>query len=60
MGKAFMDDGSDGQVEFIQGGPDEPFSGMGISLGFCVADIDATTAIMKLCDFLISVRFSAA
>jgi lactoylglutathione lyase len=44
---AFLDDGSGGQVEFIQGGPDQPFSGSGIALGFNVPDIDATAAMLK-------------
>ena len=44
---AFLDDGSGGQVEFVQGGPDAPFSGSGVSLGFRVADIYATAAMLR-------------
>ncbi len=44
---AFLDDGSGGQVEFIQGGGDAAFSGGGISLGFRVEDVDATASALK-------------
>ncbi len=47
MELAFLGDGAGGQVEFVAGGEGPAFGGQGISLGFEVADIEATAAMLR-------------
>lgn len=44
---AFLDDGSGGQIELIQGSGEPDFAGQGISIGFRVEDVDATAAALE-------------
>ena len=44
---AFLSDGAGGQIEFIQGSDEKPYSGSGISIGFQVEDIGSTAKMLE-------------